>query len=332
MDLALFFRRPGIFFSIEELFDTVATHLPTSINVKRLVAPRGGAGTTALLTNSRWARRNRAEVNHVTGDIHYVALALPGGQTVLTVHDLRILGSVFGIKKLLLKLLWFTLPVRHVARVTVVSESTRSELLRLVPVNRAKVQVIPNCIPPCFVYTPREFNRDKPNVLQVGVTDNKNLTGLARALSGINCSLTILGEPSSEHIRLLHENGIDFNWTSGLSLEGVVRLYQECDLVTFVSTHEGFGRPIIEGNAVGRPVITSCISSMPEVAGDAALLVDPFAVTEIRAAILAVIQQRELRDTLVRKGQKNVERFSPGTIAATFATLYDEVYRQNVAM
>ena len=137
--------------------------------------------------------------------------------------------------------------------------------------------------------------------------------------------MKILGKPTDEQVNCLRENGVDFEPVVGLSSEEVVALYRECDLVTFVSTCEGFGLPIIEGNAVGRAVITSNLSSMPEVAGDAALLVDPFDVSAIRSAIQAVIDNRELREALIQKGVKNVERFSARTIANRYAELYREV-------
>jgi glycosyltransferase involved in cell wall biosynthesis len=177
-------------------------------------------------------------------------------------------------------------------------------------------------VSPRFTYTLRPFNEKLPTLLQVGTTDNKNILRLAQALKGIPCRLIILGKPSSEQISSLEENDIRFEWVAGLSSEQVVDLYRECDLVTFVSTCEGFGLPIIEGNAVGRPVITSRISSMPEVAGDAALKVDPFDVAAIREAIQAVINNSELREELVRKGLKNVERFSARTIVNCYAELY----------
>ena len=86
-------------------------------------------------------------------------------------------------------------------------------------------------------------------------------------------------------------SGLPFSTGESLSDAEVVRAYQECDLVLFASTYEGFGLPIVEAQAVGRPVITSDILSMPEVAGGAARLVDPFSVPAIRGAVLELIPE-----------------------------------------
>ena len=106
---------------------------------------------------------------------------------------------------------------------------------------------------------------------------------------------------------------------------GIMAAYRRCDLVLFASTHEGFGLPILEAQATGRPVITSNCSSMPEVAGDAACLVDPFDVAAIRAGLERVIRDASFRTELLRRGYINVRRFSAQRIAAQFAELYREI-------
>ena len=102
-------------------------------------------------------------------------------------------------------------------------------------------------------------------------------------------------------------------------------------MVVFVSTYEGFGLPILEGNAVGRPVITSNISSMPEVAGDAACLVNPFDEAEIRNGVLKVIKESSYRQELVAKGLINVKRFRPEEIAKQYAELYKDIISAQTA-
>ena len=101
--------------------------------------------------------------------------------------------------------------------------------------------------------------------------------------------------------------------------------YQSCDLVSFISTFEGFGMPIIEANSVERVVLTSNISSMPEVAGEAALLVDPFDIAAIRNGIQRIINDGQLREQLIQAGRKNKLRFQSGTIAQQYYNLYKKI-------
>jgi len=107
-----------------------------------------------------------------------------------------------------------------------------------------------------------------------------------------------------------------------LTDEELVAAYRRCDMVVFASLYEGFGLPILEAQAMGRPVITSNFGAMREAAGDAALLVDPYSVEEIRAAILRIKNEPGLREELVRKGRENVERFRAKAVAARYAEIY----------
>lgn len=106
--------------------------------------------------------------------------------------------------------------------------------------------------------------------------------------------------------------------------EDMPALYAAADLFVFPSLHEGFGLPILEAMAVGTPVITSNIFSMPEVAGGAALLVDPASTDQISTAMCRLLDDEDLRRRLVQKGRQNVDRFN---WAAT-ATATDELYRR----
>jgi len=96
-------------------------------------------------------------------------------------------------------------------------------------------------------------------------------------------------------------------------------------MLVFASTYEGFGLPIVEAQATGRPVVTSNILSMPEVAGGAACLVDPFNVASIREGIAKVIQDSSYREYLVRLGFENVKRFQPENIAKNYLDIYTNI-------
>jgi glycosyltransferase involved in cell wall biosynthesis len=120
----------------------------------------------------------------------------------------------------------------------------------------------------------------------------------------------------------LQRHGISYENAVNVSDAEIISAYQRADLITFVSLAEGFGMPIIEAQAIGRAVITSCLSPMREVAADAACLVDPFSVDDIRSGINRVIRDERYRVTLIEAGWKNVERFRPRIVAQEYADLY----------
>ncbi|PZR04182.1 MAG: glycosyltransferase family 1 protein, partial [Flavobacterium psychrophilum] len=113
---------------------------------------------------------------------------------------------------------------------------------------------------------------------------------------------------------------------ANLTDEEILDKYKSADIVSFVSTYEGFGMPIVEANAIGRVVITSRILSMPEVAGNAAHLVDPYDVQSIRDGIIKVITDAQYRNALIANGYLNRQRFSAETIALQYAAIYHHLH------
>jgi glycosyltransferase involved in cell wall biosynthesis len=311
--VALFQRRPVPgHFSMEAIFDEVCVHLPDEIAARRTTGRFTSQGVFRRLYAIGEAFWRRQEVNHITGDVHFLALGLPKRNTILTIHDcVPLRNHPSGLRHLLLKLFWFTLPVRRAAMITVVSEATKQELLPHVPVDPEKVRVVPACIASHFQPCPKAFNTDCPRILHIGTAPNKNLPRLCEALRGLRCKLDVVGRLDSGHLEALERNQIDYENASGLSDAEMVDRYRHCDLVAFVSTYEGFGMPILEANTVERPIVAGNVCSMPEVAGEAACLVDPNDVASIRQGIERVIADAAYRDQLVEAGRSNRERFQP---------------------
>ena len=180
---------------------------------------------------------------------------------------------------------WFNLPLRHLGAITVISAETKRDLLQWVPtLDPNRIHVVPVSVSELFTRVDSEFNTVKPRVLQVGTKENKNLKRLFEALKDIDCHLVIVGRLSDNHKDALKENQIEYTNLIGITDEELVAEYQKADILAFASTFEGFGMPIVEAQIVGRPVVTSNCASMPEVAGDAAVLVDPFQSRQLERA------------------------------------------------
>lgn len=108
----------------------------------------------------------------------------------------------------------------------------------------------------------------------------------------------------------------------------LISFYNIAKVFAYPSLYEGFGLPILEAQACGCPVITSNVSSMPEVAGESAILVDPYNVEEIASAIHKVSLDKNLRDNLIQKGFENCKRFSWKKCAEETLKVYEEVYNE----
>jgi glycosyltransferase involved in cell wall biosynthesis len=100
-------------------------------------------------------------------------------------------------------------------------------------------------------------------------------------------------------------------------------LYSAAVCLAFPSLYEGFGLPVLEAMACGTPVVTSNLSSLPEVAGDAALMVDPYDSEAIAVAIQYVLDDSTLRNQLIEKGYERVGRFSWGESARKLQQIYN---------
>lgn len=314
-------------FSVEVVFSAVRQCMQSSLQVELRVFPWRSKGVLRRLGNILFAAWHQGDVNHITGDVHYAALLLRGKRTVLTILDCR-LAPRTRLGKWLVLWLWYKLPVRHVASVTAISETTKEALIQLTGVDPKKVSVIPCPAPPWLTYRPRPFNADRPRILQIGTSANKNLTRLCHALVGIRSTLIVVGPLSEEQRTLISQLKLAVEHYLNLTREEITRLYDECDIVTFVSTFEGFGLPIVEGQTVGRPVITSNLAPMNSVAGPGSSLVDPFDIASIRTAIRRVIDDDQYREAVVACGRENASRFSADKIAALYHTVYSRTLEQ----
>jgi len=315
-------------FSIELSFRAVANVWPEANNPAWIAATHFSEGWLNRWNIIRQTCAVKTDVLHITGDIHFAALAWPKWrrnrpQVVLTIHDIGFIHNHTGWKLWLMKKVWITWPLRCVDQLITVSEATKAAVLQEGQCfDPAKITVIPTVVPQHFQPRKAGPNNPKPIALHIGLAENKNLRRHAEALQGLDVHLRIIGEPSASDHSMLKQLQIEYSTQSKLNDAEMQEAYSTSDFLLFASTLEGFGMPILEAQMVGLPVITSDIAPMSAVAGDAALLCDPTDSHAIRGCIERVTSNAQLRQKLIQKGAFNCKRFSPQESARMMQQLY----------
>lgn len=302
--------------------------MPEDIDVEVYVNPYASKGFLPRVAGLLRASLNQGDVNHIVGDVHFLNILMRKRATVLTIHDCVTLERLTGFRYWILWFFWYWLPAKRSTVITVISGSTKKELERHLGPGDWAIKVIPCPVSEGFTCSPKEIERDYPRILQVGTTANKNIERVAGALQGMPCKLVIIGELATSQLVALESNGIDYENHVGIPKESVVDEYRKSDIVMFVSIYEGFGLPILEAQAVGRPVITSNLYSMPEVGGKGAYYVDPYDISSIREAVESLLQSRSLRVQLINDGFENVCKYQASNVAERYAELYRQVYEK----
>ena len=124
---------------------------------------------------------------------------------------------------------------------------------------------------------------------------------------------------------MLAKFNIHYSADFSISPEQLAVEYTNANLILFPSTYEGFGLPVIEGFQAGRPVITTNISPMKEVAGDGALLADPSSIASIRDHVIKLLTDKQLQTQLVAAGKEKVKQYQPGFIAERYQQLWNSI-------
>ncbi len=280
---------------------------------------------------------------------HYVIPYLLPCRSVVTVHDvIQLLFPQYLPSKLAQH--YAAHMIRRATAVSkilmTVSEASKNDLLRMFPVEASKIRVIPNGIDTSIKIelsdvdlesVRHRFQIEGRNVLFVGnIKPHKNIERLIAAFSQLrrkpsctDLTLIVVGDDITKYPSLRraveHHQVRPFVRFFGFVPEKtLVALYQIANLFVFPSLYEGFGLPPLEAMANGTPVVTSKISSLPEVVGDAAVMGNPYSVDEIASGIFRVLSDHEFQEKLKIAGYQQAEKFNWENAARQIQEVYSE--------
>lgn len=326
-------------FSLEKLFSGFNSYFSNSETIEYNIVhlPFYSNGVLNRILNGFYCFFLRGDVFHISGDIHYVALFTPTKKTILTIHDCGANHKRNKLKQAIYKLVWFKLPCLFSGSIIAISDFTKHELVEKYNIDSKEISVIENYYDPEIDKFSAGINfcRNDFNIVLIGTKSNKNLERTVKAISNVNSridsvsiNVSIVGSLSQEQLNLIETMNFNYSCFINLSDQELYELYEKSDLLSFVSTFEGFGMPIIEANAIGLPVITSNIDPMKHVAGEGAVLVDPYDIIEIEKGILKIIDDTKLAKKLSTLGRINSQRFTIESISDEYLSLYKKVSKR----
>jgi glycosyltransferase involved in cell wall biosynthesis len=282
----------------------------------------GGANRASVLARELWwypfrlsALDGKTDLLHCTT---YYGPLRPRVPTVVTVHDLAVLRHPEAFPRWTRSYAPLLVPkvLRAAHSVIAVSEFTASELETLLRVPREKIHVVPNAVDDTF--SPDGPRADGDYVLAVGTLEpRKNLARAIEAAAQIGVDLRVVGAPGWGGVEA---RGANVTWLGSVDDDELACQYRGALCVVYPSVYEGFGLPVLEAMACGAAVVTSAGGATAEVAGDAAVLVDPLDVGAIAAGIETAIASRE---TLRARGIERARGFSWDEAARLTQTVYE---------
>ena len=293
----------------------------------RLVVPRPGGYLWMPIAFPRALRQCRADV----GLIQYMGPFSAPCPIVTTIHDTvwRTMPETFPWKARMILDAFIPGTIARAAAVTTGSEFSRGEILRYFPRAAGKLRVVPYAVDERFhrvtdeaplAAVRRKYDLPERFILSVGVLQpRKNVEGLIHAYSQLppslrgEYSLVITGKRGwldANLPQVARDAGAGIHFTGYVADEELPALYSLASCLVYPSFYEGFGLPPLEAMACGTPVITSNATSLPEVTGGAAVLVDPHDVPALAVAIQHLLEDPALRERLVTAGLKRAAQMT----------------------
>lgn len=302
--------------------------LAPPMSVRRV--PRNG--WLRLLALGIAARRDRVDLIHSI----YYRPPYPGVPTVVAIHDISYerYPEFFGRLELFKNRLLIRDAARRATHVVTLSEHARREIVELYGVDPERITVVYGGVAPVFQAGDdrhREPLRGRElRLLAVGTLQpRKNLLRLLEAVRAVAAirpaRLGVVGPDGfqADRIRAAAGDGAPVDVLGYLSDEELAAEYRRADVFVYPSIYEGFGLPVVEAMASGTPTVTTTGGSLPEIAGDAALIVDPYDVAGLSAAILRLAEDDGLRSQLAERGRARAALFSWERAAEQLRHVYE---------
>lgn len=328
----VFFHRKDIVGakSIEISFQPLIESLSKDNDVKVFHVPFDGSNPIKMLKNIMFIRKNSTKngINHITGDIHYGVIGLISRKSILTIHDdYAVRAARRGpLDKLYKWIFWLWIPTKLASACVCITYATKNKLVKLHI--KSKLEVITHhVVSPLLSNKNKTFDKSCPRILQFGTANSKNMYSTVKALKNIPCILIVMkNKMTEEQIDFVQSMGVKFENKYEMDYKDVIAEYDNCDIVVFPSLYEGFGLPIIEAQASGKPVITTNDEPMNWVAGKGALLLNnPLDINEFEVALRKIIDNDDYRTKLITEGTINVKRFNIGDAEMKYFKLYKRV-------
>lgn len=323
MKVLYIYRNPKMGFSIGKVFRPIEKAMREKCDVDSIEMPCYGYGIKSLYKNIQYVRnvlkKKHYDIVHITGTEHYLLPFVRKYKTVVTVHDL---GFYTNHKKNVhgwMKYCSFILPLKMASIVAFISEKSKDEALDIVSLGN--YCVVPDCYSPDILYFDKQYS-NPPIILHVGTGPNKNLNRVVEALGGLNVHLRIIGPLKAQLKDKMEGFGISYSQRQNLSDEDIAKEYMACDIVSFPSLTEGFGMPIIEGQAAGKIVVTSDLRPMNVIAGDKAILVNPCEISSIRKGFEKALKRPK---DIIESGIENAENYSADSVMNMYNQLYNNL-------
>jgi len=315
-------------------------------NFRPVAETAGNYSLSEQIAIPRLLKRERVDLFHAP---HYVLPPLVGCPSVVTIHDcIHLMFPQYLPNRWALTYARtsITMAARRATRVLTVSESSKRDILRFVDVPPGKIDVIYNSFDPRFGVEPDADTVDRVReryqlqsqfVLYAGnVKPHKNLERLIEAFHIVRSrgleqlKLILIGDEISKYTalrRAVHRHQLHnyVRFLGYLPEDTLAVMYRLAGVFVFPSLYEGFGLPPLEAMASGTPVVTSNVSSLPEVAGDAAVLVDPYSAEAIADGMYRVLTDNNLRSDLRRRGPERARQFSWESSVRRVREIYGQV-------